>query len=109
MKKLFSFVMVLVVIISAVPMCFYATDEATVSQVEQTLREIDTLEQMQDKRSKYTAGGHYDISTTNTDIITKHNTARGNYEEYLAVMFEKRAEAQKAYNALSDEEKAQFQ
>ena len=42
-------------------------DQATV----QMLKGIDTLQQMQDKRSSYTADSHYDINTTNTSIITK--------------------------------------
>ena len=108
MKKLFSFTMIFVLIFTSVITCAFATDEVTVSEVTEMLEGIDTLQQMQDKRSKYTASGHYDITTTNTSTITKHNTARGNYETYLADMFEKRAEAQKAYDALSDEEKAQL-
>lgn len=108
MKKLFSFTIIFILIFTAVLSYACAADENAASQVAQMLKGIDTLQQMQDKRTKYTAGGHYDITTTNNSTITKHNTARQNYEAYLADMFEKRAEAQKAYDALSDEEKAQL-
>ena len=105
MKKLISLTIIFILIFTSIPY-ISAADEVTASQVTEMLKGIDTLQQMQDKRSKYTASGHYDITTTNTNTINRHNTARGNYEAYLADMFEKRAEAQKAYNALSDEEKA---
>ena len=105
MKKYFCFIMSLIFLLVLGLSFASATDETAVSQVEEMLQNIDTLQQMQDKRSKYTANGHYDITTTNSSTITKHNTARGNYEAYLADMFEKRAEAQQAYDALTDEEK----
>ena len=108
MKKSICYIMCLITLLVSGLSVAYAADEFTVSQVEEMLENIDTLQQMQDKRSKYTASGHYDINTTNNNTINKHNTARENYETYLADMFEKRAEAQKAYNTLSDEEKAQI-
>ncbi|MBQ9913684.1 MAG: Ig domain-containing protein [Clostridia bacterium] len=108
MKKTVCFFVSLLFLLVTGLSCAYAADEFTVSQVEEMLQNIDTLQQMQDKRSKYTASGHYDINTTNTTTIFKHNSARTGYEAYVADMFEKRAEAQKAYDALSDEEKAQL-
>ncbi len=106
MKKSVCFFMSLLFLLVSGLSCAYAADEYTVSQVEEMLENIDTLQQMQDKRSKYTASGHYDINTTNATTISRHNSARTGYEAYLADMFVKRAEAQKAYDALSDEEKA---
>ncbi len=108
MKKLLSFTMIFILIFTSVMPYVWASDEVSVYQVTEMLKGIDTLQQMQDKRSKYTASGHYDITTTNTSTITKHNTARKNYETYLTDMFEKRAEAQKAFDALSEEEKIQL-
>ncbi len=108
MKKLFSFVMSLIIMLTPLLPYAYAADEVTVSQVEQLLESIDTLQQMQDKRSTYKASGHYDINTTNAGIITKHETARAGYEGYVSEMFAKRAEAQQAYDALSEEQKAQI-
>ena len=108
MKKLISFIMVLVLMFTTVMLCAYAADDVTVSQVEEMLNGIDTLKQIQDKRSSYTASGHYDVTTTNQTVINKHNTARNGYESYVAEMLEKRAAAQQAYDALSSDEKAQL-
>lgn len=89
-----------------VPMVSAASDvDGVISQLEA----IDTLQQMQDKRSKYSAGNkHYDINTTNESIISKHEKARADYEAYVADMFAQRSAAKEAYDALSDEEKAQI-
>lgn len=80
--------------------------EAVIGQLEA----IDTLQQMQDKRNSYTVKMYlnYDINTTNTSTITKHDTAREKYESYLADMFEKREAAKTAYDALTDAQKAQI-
>ena len=108
MKKVLSFIMVIALMFTAVLPCVYAADETSVSQVEEMLKGIDTLQQMQNKRSSYTAsGGNYDLGTTSSSVITKHNNARAGYEGYVSDMFNKRAAAQQAYDALSDEEKAQ--
>ncbi len=108
MKKIFSFIIALILVSASALLCVYAADEVTVSQVEQMLTSIDTLEQTQSKRSKYTASGHYDLNTTNASVITKHNTARNGYEAYVSDMFMKRAAAQQAYDALSDAQKAEL-
>ena len=106
MKKSFSFIASLILLLALSLSCAFAADEAAVSQVEAMLQNIDTLQQMQDKRSKYTAGSHYDINTTSASIISKHEAAREGYEAYVADMFAKREAAQQAYDALSEEEKA---
>lgn len=108
MKKFISFVLVLVMCFCTVSVCVSAADNASVSEVIEMLKGIDTLQQMQNKRSTYTASGHYDINTTNASTITKHEKARNGYENYLTEMFDKRATAQQAYDSLSDEEKAQI-
>ncbi len=108
MKKSFSFIMSLVIILTSVLPCVYAANEITVSQVEEMLESIDTLEQMQNKRSTYKVSGHYDINTTSASTIAKHEAARAGYEGYVSEMFAKRAEAQQAYDALSDAQKAEL-
>ncbi|MBQ7118285.1 MAG: thioester domain-containing protein [Clostridia bacterium] len=108
MKKAVSFIMVFVLMLSAFMPCAYAADEITVSQVEEMLESIDTLQQMQNKRGTYKASGHYDINTTDANVISKHQTARAGYESYVSQMFARRAEAQQAYDALSDAQKAQL-
>ncbi len=108
MKKFISFIMAIVLMLTAVPLCTYAADEATVEQVEEMLTNIDTLQQMQNKRSQYSASGHYDITTTDANRIAKHKAAREGYDSYVAEMFAKRAAAQQAFDALSDEQKAQI-
>lgn len=107
MKKFLSVLIALILAFSAVTPCIYAAESFTVSQVEEMLIGIDTLSQMQSKRNSYTAsGGHYDINTTNKTTISRHTTARTGYESYVSDMFAKREAAQKAYDSLSDSEKA---
>lgn len=108
MKKFLSFIMAFVLLFTTFLPCVCAADEVTASQVEEMLKNIDTLQQMQNKRSTYKASGHYDITTTNSSVIAKHKTARDGYESYVSEMFAKRAEAQQAYDELSDEQKAQI-
>lgn len=84
-----------------------AGDDA-VQQVIAQLEAIDTLQQIQDKRSSYTAKNHYDINTTNTSTIQSHETARANYETYVAEMFAARVAAQQAYDALTPAQQAQI-
>lgn len=108
MKNFLSVIMAIILVFGTALPFVYAADTATVSEVEELLQSIDTLQQMQDKRSKYTASGHYDINTTNAKTIASHENARAGYESYVADMFAKRAAAQQAYNSLSDEEKAQL-
>ena len=79
----------------------YTPDEVTAM-----LEGIDTLQQMQNKRSSYRINSHYNAS--NASIVASHEKAREGYETYVSEMFAKRAEAQQAYDALSDEEKAQI-
>ena len=108
MKKLISFVMMLAVMLTCILPCIYATDGVTVDAVTEMLEEIDTLEQLLNKRYTFKASGHYDINTTDEKVIAKHKTAREGYDAYAADMYARRAAAQLAYDALSDEEKAQI-
>ncbi len=85
------------------------TTDAAVQAVIDQLEAIDTLQQMQDNRSKYTVKyNHYDSNTTDTAIIENHETARAGYEAYVATMFAARIAAQQAYDALTAEQQAQI-
>ena len=106
MNKVLAFIMS-VVICMGLFVCV-AEAESEVLAVIGKLESIDTLQQMQDKRSSYTASSHYDITTTSTKIINNHNTARNNYDAYLEDMFAKREAAKTAYEALTDAQKAQI-
>ena len=83
------------------------TDPAVLSVIEQ-LEAIDTLQQMQDERKAYAVNSRYGKFTTDTKIITAHETARVQYETYVANMFAARAAAKNAYDALTEEQKAQI-
>ena len=84
-----------------------STDEAVLTVIDQ-LEIIDTLQQMQNKRTSYTASSHYDINTTNQTIITRHVNARNGYESYVDTMFAARIAAQQAYDALTPAQQAQI-
>ncbi len=108
MKKFISVILAVLVLVTAIPYA-YAADDPVVAAVVEMLEGIDTLQQMQDKRSTYKGGSkHYDIGTTNASIISAHEKAREGYESYVEDMFAKRAQAQQAYDALSDEQKTQI-
>lgn len=107
MKKFLTFIFFFLLLFTSLLTFTYAADDITVSEVEKMLESIDTLQQMQDNKRKYTTSGHYDINTTNTSVINRHNAARTGYEAYLTDMFAKREAAQQAYELLSEEEKGQ--
>ena len=108
--KLFKSVITVFISLFCFVLSAAATDAkaATVEDVTAMLESIDSLQVMQSKRSKYTASGHYDITTTSTSVITKHNTARSGYEAYVEDMFTKRAAAKEAYDSLTESEKAEL-
>lgn len=81
------------------------TDEKVLNVISQ-LESIDTLQQMQDKRNDYAVNSRYNVYTTDTAIITAHESARTEYETYIAKMFAARVATQHAYNTLTNEQKA---
>lgn len=84
-------------------------EDAQVQAVIEQLTAIDTLQQIQDNRSKYTVkNAHYDINTTDSAIIAEHETVRAEYEAYVSQMFAARIAAQQAYDALSADQQAQI-
>ena len=115
MKRLASIVSVffaslfLVVGLLAIPTA--SADEAydaDVQAVEALLKQIDSLQQMQDKRSDYTVRkAHYDSTTTDSAVAAEHEAARAAYETYVSEMFAARAAAREAYDALDEAQQAQ--
>ena len=83
------------------------TDPDVLAVIQQ-LESIDTLQQMQNRRSANKVKSRYLATTTNTTIITKHENARTEYETYLATMFAAREAAQRAYDELTAAQKAQI-
>ncbi|MBQ9950525.1 MAG: Cys-Gln thioester bond-forming surface protein [Clostridia bacterium] len=94
------------------------TPADTVQAVREQLEAIDTLQEMQDKKYDYKVTdhistdvkgyNHYDTGTTNTEIIEAHEKARAEYEAYLSAMIAARSAAQKAYDKLTGDQKAQI-
>lgn len=82
--------------------------EDPVQQVTAQLEAVDTLQEMQAARYTYTVSERCDIGTTDSAIITAHETARSGYETYVSKMFAARMAAQQAYDALTDAQKAQI-
>ena len=85
-----------------------AADEEVQAVITQ-LEAIDSLQTMQDKRSEYKVkNNHYDINTTDTAIITEHENARAEYDNYVSKMFAARLAAKEAYEALTKEQQGQI-
>jgi|GEM_PF-1729133 len=86
----------------------YATAEQLdpVAAVIKQLEEIDTLQEMQDARSKYAVGSRYNVGNQGTAVAQAHEAARIQYETYIETMFAARLAAQQAYDALSDSQKS---
>lgn len=108
--KILSIVLACFLVANLISPVVYASDVADdeVQAVIEQLETIDSLQTMQNKRSEYTAKGHYDTNTTDSATITAHETARAGYERYVANMFAARIAAQEAYDALSASQKAQI-
>ncbi|MBQ1271455.1 MAG: hypothetical protein IIY11_07330, partial [Clostridia bacterium] len=104
--KVLSAIMVMLMALSMVsPTVFAADDE--VNAVIAQLDAIDTLQQMQDKRKSFSVNQSTDRTTTDLDVLQAHENARIGYETYVAEMFAARIAAQQAYDALTDDQKAQ--
>ena len=78
------------------------TDEDVLAVIE-LLKGIDSLQEMQNKRATIT------VKTVYAEAEEEHLAAQQQYKEYVDGMFEKRAAAKEAYEALSDEQKEQVQ
>lgn len=107
-KRLISLLLVVVMLAGTVVFVGASPEVPTVESVTAQLEAIDTLQQMQDNRSKYTASGNYDITTTDPATIDSHLKAHEGYESYISDMFAARLAAKNAYEALSPEDQAQI-
>lgn len=109
-KKITGVLLVCFILAGMTAPAAYADDvtDDEVQAVTSQLEAIDSLATMQSKRSSYTANGHYDTNTTDSAIVTAHEKARADYENYVANMFAARIAAQEAYDALSSSQKAQI-
>ena len=91
------------------------TPEYTVEQVIQLLEQIDSLQEMQDKRKTEFAATKRAITSANfasnifdEEALEEHELLAAAYEAYVADMFEKRAEAKAAYDSLTPDQQAEI-
>ena len=104
-SRVISFIIAaLLILTAAAPAAF--TADTDVESVTQQLEAIDTLAQMQAKKSQFTVSGHYDAD--NPDSVEEHLAAINGYRNYIIEMRALRAAAKQAYETLSDSEKAQI-
>ena len=89
---------------AAAPAAFTADED--VESVTAQLEAIDTLAQMQSKKSQFTVSGHYNAE--DPDSVQEHLDAINGYRNYIIEMRAQRAAAKQAYDALSDSEKEQI-
>ncbi|MBQ3894057.1 MAG: Cys-Gln thioester bond-forming surface protein, partial [Clostridia bacterium] len=87
----------------------------TVEQVIELLEQIDSLQEMQDKRkTEFAATKRALTSATFADnlfdeeVLAEHEACAAAYEEYVDGMFAKRAEAKAAYDSLTAEQQAEI-
>lgn len=104
-KLFFSMVLTISMIFSFIQPSVFAMDEE-VQKVITQLENIDTLQEMQDKRYTYSVTTVTD--STNKKALATHEKKRSEYETYVSNMFAARLAAQTAYDALTDEQKAQI-
>lgn len=109
-KKLLVLVLAVLTVLSCIVGAFAGdTTDPEVQSVIQQLEAIDTLQEIQNKRSEYPVTfNHYDSTTTDSAVINQHETARAGYEAYVAAMFSARVAAQQAYEALTAAQQAQI-
>lgn len=107
-KKFFALLLALLLAASALPVTAAAVEDEAVAAVIAQLESIDSLQQMQNKRYTFKASGHYDTNPGTAANAASHETARAGYDAYVSEMFSARMAAQQAYDALTEEQKAQI-
>ena len=95
--------LMLLLSIGTVPAVFAEGVTDPVEAVNDLLRGIDSLQEMQDKRKDFTVSARYNAQDEAT--VTEHEQVQAAYARYVEEMFEKRAEAQRAFNDLTDEQR----
>ena len=104
-----AFLACLMIVSSVLPAASAAqVEDSAVQDVVEQLEQIDTLQQIQKARKNYAVKSRYLSTTTNASIIEAHEAKRVLYNTYVSEMFAARAAAQQAYNALTEEQKAQI-
>ena len=88
----------------AAPTAF--TAQSDIDDVTAQLEAIDTLAQMQAKKTQFTVSGHYDASSSAS--VEEHLNAVNGYKNYVIEMRAKREAAKQAYEALSESDKQQI-
>ncbi|MBQ3062449.1 MAG: hypothetical protein IJD03_02200, partial [Clostridia bacterium] len=106
--KVLSGIMVMLMALSMMSPTVFAADDEAVKAVIDQLEAIDTLQQMQDERSKYSINSNDEAGYTDANLIAQHEEKRAAYETYVAEMFAARIAAQQAYDALTPDQKAQI-
>ncbi|MBQ4245412.1 MAG: Cys-Gln thioester bond-forming surface protein [Clostridia bacterium] len=102
--KILTFILsALVAFGAAAPLALSA--QSDVDDVISQLEAIDTLAQMQSKKSQFTASGNYNASSP--ESVEEHLAAQNGYRNYVIGMRAQREAAAQAYGALSDSEKDQ--
>ncbi|MCR4723249.1 MAG: Cys-Gln thioester bond-forming surface protein [Eubacteriales bacterium] len=86
--------------IGPVPAVSAEGDDDPVAAVNDLLRGIDSLQEMQDKRKDFTVSARYNAQDEAT--VTEHEQVQAAYADYVEDMFAKRATAQQAYDSLGD-------
>ncbi len=87
----------------------------TVEQVIELLEQIDSLQEMQDKRKTEFAATKRALTNAtfadnlfDEEVLAEHEACAAAYEEYVDGMFAKRAEAKAAYDSLTAEQQAEI-
>ncbi|MBQ6264218.1 MAG: Cys-Gln thioester bond-forming surface protein [Clostridia bacterium] len=103
--KILTVVLAALTVFSAVSPCVFSAD-GDVDEVIAQLQAIDTLAQMQSKKSQFTVSGNYNAD--DPDSVREHLDAVNGYRNYVIEMLAQRAAAKQAYELLSDSGKEQI-
>ncbi|MBR4395052.1 MAG: Cys-Gln thioester bond-forming surface protein [Eubacteriaceae bacterium] len=106
-RTLFALILCLMLLLSTwtVPVVFAEGVTDPVEAVNDLLRGIDSLQEMQDKRKDFKVSARYDAQDEAT--VTEHEQVQAAYASYVEEMFALRGEAQRAFNALTDAQREQ--
>ncbi len=102
--KILSLALAMLLAFSALPAVSYVHADDDVDRVAELLSGIDSLQEMQDRRSEFRVSSAYKADDPNS--VAEHKAAQEGYASYVLEMNEKRLEAKKAYDALTDSQQA---
>ncbi|MBQ1827540.1 MAG: Cys-Gln thioester bond-forming surface protein, partial [Erysipelotrichaceae bacterium] len=104
-KLLISAVCLFLLLNSGMVSTASAADDA-VDEVTQLLHEIDSLQQMQNRRAEFAVTARFNPDDPAT--VAEHEQMQAGYKAYVSDMFAKRDAAKAAYENLSAEQQAQI-